>query len=513
MTDDSAPALNTLVAFLCCKGDSEVGANLSWVNELPVHVRHSLGPAIWSEVLRRKILIPPPLREQLETQGRRNALRFLQMKAVLFKVFSEFERAGVQVMALKGAHLALDVYPVSTMRTFCDIDLLVREKDKDIASDCLRSAGFSAREWTAVLDNDEHHTVWDSPLFVLPIELHWQLLNPSARSGPGPLELVWANAVSYKLGSRTVYLMSEEDLFCYLCVHAVKHRLDQGPRVLFDLLFLLRSERKLNWSRVRQSALGWDAVYAVALLVSCLRLVFPQLDPEIQGEVEIPREIAQWTLIEMMDVEDRDQRRARGVLTFSYLPPAPESIQTIHLEEKSSLLSYFLWLKRRFGGEIFQDMLKACWKYCFTVRGRADLLRRYRLHRWFAKDCGPSEHQMLFQSQYNAIRDYFRRLEAQVLFVVASMIFRVRRDPDFHFESAGLTFLPTSRVSDRVRAQMIFDLVVAIAQSSKSGVSQESVVWVLKRMLGRRNLNFSLKFGPPVDEPIGAAFEGRTVKI
>jgi hypothetical protein len=93
---------------------------------------------------------------------------------------------GVEVTLLKGASLALDLYPESALRSQGDLDLLVRPRDVRRALGAGARCGFFVAEaalplWWYRLAHFHVKLAPESPL-LREIELHWALHHPSQLS-------------------------------------------------------------------------------------------------------------------------------------------------------------------------------------------------------------------------------------------------------------------------------------------------------------------------------------------
>src|SRR5262249_16674154 len=68
----------------------------------------------------------------------------VQLEALLLELVDLFARRGIEALVLKGPALAHGVYATPELRSFCDVDLLVRGRDFDAASRLLTARGCVA---------------------------------------------------------------------------------------------------------------------------------------------------------------------------------------------------------------------------------------------------------------------------------------------------------------------------------------------------------------------------------
>ena len=95
----------------------------------------------------------------------------------LFPILDQFDAAGLNVMLLKGAHLASRYYGGIENRFYGDVDLLVKDSDLSSAEKILRSAGLKLRNplpFGRFLTFRHIHSL-DYRTADLSIDLHWRV--------------------------------------------------------------------------------------------------------------------------------------------------------------------------------------------------------------------------------------------------------------------------------------------------------------------------------------------------
>ncbi len=108
------------------------------------------------------------LKEKFYKEELMSVYRNEQMKHVYEQVCEKLDNEDVPYIPLKGA-IVRPFYPSESMRTSCDIDILVKEKDFDHATRALRELGFDCKE------KGYHDISLFSPAGVH-VELHFSLL-------------------------------------------------------------------------------------------------------------------------------------------------------------------------------------------------------------------------------------------------------------------------------------------------------------------------------------------------
>ncbi len=106
--------------------------------------------------------------------------RALLRRIELVRIIKSFQNAGIQAIALKGAHLAETVYREPALRMMSDLDLLVPKKDLDKAAESLTTLGYtpSKKYWIDVETSISHQLPYFDKPGCIPIEIHWTLLLP-----------------------------------------------------------------------------------------------------------------------------------------------------------------------------------------------------------------------------------------------------------------------------------------------------------------------------------------------
>jgi hypothetical protein len=220
----------------------------------------------------------------------KNLWRLTRLKPLLVS----FDRAGVPVLLLKGASLALSVYPEVGLREMSDIDLLIRPEQLLAVDALLREAGYRAIDQTGIdLANPpcEHLTTLDyrDPEGVNPaIHLHWHLINSTVPhadySRRIDLDGIWSRAGRASLDGQSVMELSPSDAVLYLCEHAMRVSHSMSRLIwMADLAWLVdRKGDQVVWDSVEQRADQWGIG---RLAAPPLKFVRDRLDAPIPDDV------------------------------------------------------------------------------------------------------------------------------------------------------------------------------------------------------------------------------------
>ena len=172
-------------------------------------------------------------------------LRFGQRAALAQAVFEALEEAGIDYLPMKG-YVVKDYYPVPELRTYGDIDLLIRPADREKCHRLMLDRDYGIKtDWEPVysyvkpMEHYEFHTE------LLETDITEELDCRAYFSDP------WRHAVN-RGGHH--YEFSPEFHFMYLVAHLAKHvaASGAGARMYLDLgAFILHFGPDADWVRIR----------------------------------------------------------------------------------------------------------------------------------------------------------------------------------------------------------------------------------------------------------------------
>jgi hypothetical protein len=196
---------------------------------------------------------------------------------------------GIPALPYKGPLLAAIEYGNLALRSFCDLDILVRREDVLRARDLLVARGYEPEHRLS----PAHEKVWmctgdainlrRADLDVT-VELHWEVV-PRRLCVPFDNDRLWAQAQIVSLGGREVRTLSPENLLLVLCVHGAKHR---WSRMIWirDVAAVVTNHADLDW----QDLIG----EARRMGVERMLLVGLRLASEVAG-CELPNHVRRLT--------------------------------------------------------------------------------------------------------------------------------------------------------------------------------------------------------------------------
>jgi hypothetical protein len=208
---------------------------------------------------------PPPITERLRAGWVAARRRYLLGRDVLGRIINALERGGVPVVPLKGPVLGELLYPDPELRSFTDLDVLVRRDDvpaalRILGADGFRQRGGEPRPASTLVGKGAVCLEPASDLDRLPLDVHWELVDP-----PGPRQRprlatpeVWNRTTTVAALGRQVLALGPEDLLIYLAAHLGLHHPLSGLRWQLDLALLIRRfGAALDWGVVLDRARRW----------------------------------------------------------------------------------------------------------------------------------------------------------------------------------------------------------------------------------------------------------------
>jgi len=212
-------------------------------------------------------------KKRLDAIHREAQISGLVWTETLKNTLNAFDRANLQVIALKGPCLAERIYGDASFRTCYDLDLLVRHSDFARAEQLLKDIGFSPNGHA-----DDYHRAWSRK--GINLELHFNVENPYAFEFD--VCAAWARAEFSQFHGSPVWLLAPPDELLYLCLHGVRHRFER----LCLMLDLALAFRRLSHPAADQ--LAWsNPVFANIFVLGWMMAA--RLDPEIAQEVSVPQ--------------------------------------------------------------------------------------------------------------------------------------------------------------------------------------------------------------------------------
>ena len=199
--------------------------------------------------------VPKDILLNLKNVYLNNAMRNLMLTRELLRIIEDFQENGIETVPFKGPTLAKMAYGDVTLRSFSDLDIVVRKQDVLKARDVLLIRGykpqimFSPRQEKGLLKNAcEYNFFRKNPSIA--VEIHWRF-HPEYSSVPFD-EGVWSRLDRMDLEGTQINSFAAEDLILILSSHATRHGWSQ-LKFMSDLAGII-SRHQINWDQIASGA-------------------------------------------------------------------------------------------------------------------------------------------------------------------------------------------------------------------------------------------------------------------
>ncbi|MCL4545312.1 MAG: nucleotidyltransferase family protein [Chloroflexi bacterium] len=261
-----------------------------WNTVLATAARHGVSDLLQRVLATKPVAdhVPEWARESLDEQHAQSRRQALSLMLQLSQILRSFSASGVSPTVIKGAALALTMYPHPSLRPMGDIDLIVPKSDLDSASAVLERLGYEEKPlYYSQAFNRRHgyHVRYVDPASSrLAIELHWDLVRQREhRHGLRARDLaLFSEQTLLRLDPMRepvdVMLLKPSAHLVYLCVHAGAADHAFGRLIwLTDAAVLAARLTVPEWKvvvRLAKGASGATATY-IALALAQLLLDAP----------------------------------------------------------------------------------------------------------------------------------------------------------------------------------------------------------------------------------------------
>jgi hypothetical protein len=252
--------------------------------------RHEVLPLVWRTLSDPASieLVEPGLATRLKRRYYATLIRNEARVAELVRILDALDAAGVEAMPVKGPSLAMLAYGHPALRTFDDLDILVRRDDVDVSRPILRSLGYATNQVPTF--SEAHHAFHDLQWFgtldggLLCVELHWALWSPAFFGGD--VAELWARSRLVLLRDRPTPMLSTEDTLLHLAIHRTSSPL--RLRFVCDVAEIVRRNPDLDWEATVQRATAYGARTALfAALDLAARLLDAPVPPAVLQRLRI----------------------------------------------------------------------------------------------------------------------------------------------------------------------------------------------------------------------------------
>ncbi len=231
-------------------------------------------------------------RALLEQRRADNAALLEQLVGIL----SSLRSTGVDAIPFKGPMLALRAYGDLGLRSFADLDFLIRPSQIQACMDCLGELGYEGmhhltpRQWRAFCSYGGQDILFGPGA---PVEPHWEFA-PRTLSVDIDYPALWSRARLRAQDGTEVLAMAPEDELTSLCLHGAKERWTRLKWVA-DVAEFVRRQPDMDWDAVvtRSNAQGVQRIVGLGLSLGRGLLGLP-LPANVGRWMEKDRFAADW---------------------------------------------------------------------------------------------------------------------------------------------------------------------------------------------------------------------------
>jgi hypothetical protein len=169
----------------------------------------------------------------------------------LAMILDHLDQSKINAIPFKGPTLAMAAYGDIALRSFGDLDFLIKLPDVQHCLDVLRDTGYShdwdltPRQWQEFVNYAGEDILFGPGL---PIEPHWAFA-PSTLALKLDYQKIWQRSKSVKFNNRQILSLSTEDELIVLCIHGCKEEWVKLKWVA-DIAGFIQLHPDLNWEQV-----------------------------------------------------------------------------------------------------------------------------------------------------------------------------------------------------------------------------------------------------------------------
>lgn len=261
---------------------------IDWLRLIDAAERHGTIPLLHRHLAGALApFVPGDARDRLRKRYLSEMGRALLLHEELGRLLRAFAAANVDVLAYKGPALEAQVYRAAGLRSFGDLDLLVRPADFARGRAVLEALGFRPLvPLTATQERAASRTECDQA-FVdrrgAIVELHWAI-TPPYFSVPLATDDLFARAVDIRIANAAARVPGIEDVVLLIAINGAK---DCWSRIepLCVLYELLRHAQP-DWPVIVERARNIGGVRMLALALALAeRMLGATLPNEVSGEL------------------------------------------------------------------------------------------------------------------------------------------------------------------------------------------------------------------------------------
>lgn len=258
--------------------------------------------------------VDPALAAQIADLQRLSAQRNLRQAGYLLRILESLRAAGVETMPFKGPAWAERLYGDVTLRSYVDLDLLVRHEQAVLAREVLLANALADDNRFNERILKQRRRGWGEIAMSaadlgVHADLHWEItVGFSGRSLDA--EALFGRAGGLSLLGREILTPSPTDLLLISCLHGTRHRWDRIEELL-GVAVQVEATASADWCHVMSAAKKAGCVRRVVVGVAHVCRVFGLAVPPEVIEI-LDRDRVARSLLRSLRPETLDRGASSG---------------------------------------------------------------------------------------------------------------------------------------------------------------------------------------------------------
>lgn len=237
--------------------------------------------------------VPEEIVAAWEDQKKIVIMRNIFLTKEMGRLISLLESRGIQSLALKGPVLAQVAFGDLNLRSYTDIDLLIKPEDFTRVEEIFSGEGYLAKKNLATLNRiSKRLYLWQTGQLpfkkgadIFHVDLHSAIM-PPLYSYDIQFSELWDRSREVPLSGTPVRTCGPEDMLQILCYHGAKNRWEHLKHIV-DVSEYIRAHKDLNWTQVfdRTRKLGGERILLLGLYLT-RELLDASLPDEVVKKIE-----------------------------------------------------------------------------------------------------------------------------------------------------------------------------------------------------------------------------------
>ena len=239
MDQESEYLLRVLKGFLHNENPGPFSSQ--WMKLIQLANIHSVGGILGYMVMNYPDESNASVAKLMRGQCLRSVEVFAQRAEKMRLLIEKLDEQGIDHLLFKG-YILKDYYPVPELRSYGDVDFLIRREDRQKCDELMMALGFTRKtDWEPVFSYIRGNEYYEIHTDVMEVDVS------DKADYKGYFSHTWERAI---LAENHTYVLSPEDHLIYLLTHIAKHLSGSGAgiRMYLDIaVFLKHFAGRLDW--------------------------------------------------------------------------------------------------------------------------------------------------------------------------------------------------------------------------------------------------------------------------